>query len=108
MGARTSAATNRFTSNGPFGEACLLHEPAQGLGDTVGSLPFEQARHAGPGHEHEVVVPRDLRVERPECLSQRSLHRIPLYGSADLAAHRDPQARVVLVGLTLAPRERVE
>src|ERR1051325_12150315 len=107
MGATTMVVLNRFTSNAPIGQAGLLDEGCERLGDAWRPLTLEQGRHVGPGDEHEIVLDRDLGVEGPERLSQSSLHRVPLYGAADLSAHRDPETRVVLARLAIRARKGV-
>ena len=99
---------NRFTSNALPGESRLGDEAADCLGYTRGSLAFQQTSHVGTSHQHEVVPARYLGVQRPKSLSQRALHRVSLYGAAHLAAHGDPESSVVLSGLPVASRERVE
>src|SRR3954447_5171801 len=108
MGASRTPARDRFTSNAPSSEARFLHEAGERLRDAGRTLAIEQARDVRACNEHEVVPGRDVRVQRPEGLSQRSLHRLSLYGAADLAAHGDPQPRVFLALAALPSREGVQ
>src|SRR3954454_20838852 len=108
MGASTMAAASRFTSNPPTGEAGLLDEAGESLGDARLPLALEQGRDVGPGDEHEIVLTRDLGVKGPERLSQGSLHRVPLYGAADLSAHGDAKTRVVLARFAVPTGKRVQ
>src|SRR5919198_6678246 len=108
MGASSSWTRGLFTSTAPSPKTRLVHETCKRSGHARGSLALEQGRDVGPGHEHEVVPDGDIRIQRPKGLSQRALHRIPLYRAADLPAHRDTQPGVVLAVGALASRERVQ
>ena len=63
-------------------------------------LPLVPSRSTRPadvwtGDEDEVVIARQLGVERPERLAQRPLDRVSLDRAADLAADRDPEPDLV-------------
>ena len=76
--------------------------------DPVRAPTLDQAGCVGTRDENEVVPMRKRVVQRPERLSQCPLHCISLYGAADLAAHRDAEADLILIVVGLAARERID
>ena len=76
--------------------------------DPVRAPTLDQAGCIGTRDENEVVATRKRVVQRPERLSQCPLHGISLYGAADLAAHRDAKSNLVVIGVRVSARERVE
>jgi hypothetical protein len=110
---RTIASRARFTFyafnlDGSAGRPGLRDQLLQCSRHGAGALALYEAGRVRTRDEDEVVTTGEPLVERPECFSEPALHRIPLYGASDLAAHRDPEANLLAIIIRVAAREGVE
>ena len=114
IGARTMASSARFTfyapSLGAFRPRARPPRPAPRARSRRRRAPSRSSSPATSGRATRTksCAARERVAQRPECLSQRALHRISLYGAADLAAHGDPEPHLDVVGVAVAARKRVE